>query len=132
MLKKRGGGVEGDFTFWHLPQRLNWDVVGVAETWLDNTISDGKICIPGYSVVRCDRSDRQGGGTCLYYRTSLPVTYRSDLHHSHLEATWTAIGGRHTSTSSGWAASIARRMQLLISGATWTQSSAILLQSHHQ
>ncbi|XP_065197636.1 uncharacterized protein LOC135829158 [Sycon ciliatum] len=82
-----------------LAHQHNWDVVGVAETWvvaetrLDSTISDGEICIPGYSVVRCDRPDRQGGGTCLYYKTSLPVTYRSDLHNSHLEATWIAIGG---------------------------------------
>ena len=79
-----------------LAHQHNWDVVGVAETWLDSTISDGEICIPGYSVVRCDRPDRQRGGTCLYYKTSLPVTYRSDLHNSHLEATWIAIGGgRH-------------------------------------
>ncbi|XP_065190778.1 uncharacterized protein LOC135821708 [Sycon ciliatum] len=76
-----------------LAHQHNWDVVGVAETWLDSTISDGEICIPGYSVVRCDRPDRQGGGTCLYYKTSLPVTYRSDLHNSHLEASWIAIGG---------------------------------------
>ena len=33
------------------------------------------------------------GAHAFIYKTSLAVIYRSDLHNSHLEATWIAIGG---------------------------------------
>ena len=35
-------------------------------------ISDSEIQIPEFSIVRCDRHLREGGGVCIYVRTTNP------------------------------------------------------------
>ena len=45
-------------------------ILSVNETWLDNTISDTSISVPGYTVYRADR-DSRGGGVCIYVQNSL-------------------------------------------------------------
>ena len=52
-------------------QQYNFDIFGVAETWLDSTTSDSDIDIPGYCVIRHDRPVRRGGGVCFYFRSGL-------------------------------------------------------------
>lgn len=45
----------------------NIDIVCFCETWLNGNIHDGIIDIPGYDIVRLDRtSKRKGGGLCVY------------------------------------------------------------------
>ncbi|KAI5722347.1 hypothetical protein M8J76_007154 [Diaphorina citri] len=41
-------------------------VICVTESWLDPSISDSEISIPGYRVVRNDRVGRRGGGVAIY------------------------------------------------------------------
>ena len=69
----------------------NLDIIGICETWLDPTISDGELQIPGYSMARQDRAGGGYGGTCVYYRSALPIKNRSDLHAGDIEATWIEI-----------------------------------------
>lgn len=45
-------------------------VLSVNETWLDSSIPDANIFIPGYNVHRRDRTTH-GGGVCLYIRNTL-------------------------------------------------------------
>ena len=52
-----------------LIRERTWDVVGIAETWLDASIADGELNIEGYSLVRNDRKGRKGGGVCIFYRS---------------------------------------------------------------
>ena len=59
---------------------LNPCIIALTETWLDGNISDNELCIPGYSVIRCDRN-RHGGGVLLYIRSDLPIILTSP-HHS--------------------------------------------------
>ena len=47
-------------------------VWSVNETWLDDSISDAAVHIPGYSIFRRDR-ERHGGGVALYIQSTLPV-----------------------------------------------------------
>ena len=51
-----------------------FDVFTISETWLDDSISDLNIEIPGYNLFRIDRQKR-GGGVCVYvshsYKTEL-------------------------------------------------------------
>ena len=51
-----------------------FDVFTISETWLDDSISDLNIEIPGYHLFRIDRQKR-GGGVCVYvshsYKTEL-------------------------------------------------------------
>ena len=44
--------------------------VAVTETWLHSDIFDAEVThdFPGYSILRCDRVGRQGGGVALYLR----------------------------------------------------------------
>jgi len=55
----------------------------LTETWLDASISDHELCIPGYSVLRRDRN-RRGGGVLLYVRSDLPILWTSSYHSLEL------------------------------------------------
>ena len=41
-------------------------VVGITETWLNDTISDAQTHLTGYHCIRSDRDGRRGGGSALY------------------------------------------------------------------
>ena len=42
----------------------------LCETFLMDSINDSEIQIPGFSIVRCDRLLREGGGICIYVRNT--------------------------------------------------------------
>jgi hypothetical protein len=65
-------------------------VFAASETWLDSTVNDGEIAVPGFNVVRQDRN-RNGGGVALFIRDSLAFNPRPDLAVDGLEATWVEI-----------------------------------------
>ena len=48
-------------------------MVAVTETWLSPDIFDSEVThsFPGYSLLRCDRVGRQGGGVALYIKEDL-------------------------------------------------------------
>ena len=52
------------------------------EAWLDDTISDSDLVIPGYHVVRRDR-DRHGGGVALFITDCIPFSIA--LRHASAE-----------------------------------------------
>ena len=49
------------------------EVLAINESKLDDTISDTEVYIPGYVIIRKDRS-RSGGGVALYIRENLSYT----------------------------------------------------------
>ena len=61
------------------------DLIAFNETRLDANITDNMINLDGYDVVRKDRS-RNGGGVCIYLRSSINYKIRDDLVPSELEA----------------------------------------------
>ena len=76
------------------------DVAAVTETWLKTKHSDASFAIPGYTLFRCDRVGRQGGGVCCYTNNSLTVTqlYTSRHHFGliqHHELLWLHIIKNH-------------------------------------
>ena len=52
----------------------HYDIICVSETWLDDTINDDDVELPGYQVFRKDQS-RYGGGVTIYVHDSVPVKY---------------------------------------------------------
>ena len=44
----------------------------LCETFLTDDISDSEIQIPEFSIVRCECHLREGGGVCIYVRTTNP------------------------------------------------------------
>ena len=47
------------------------DCVAVTETWLNSTVDNDFISIPGYDTLRCDREKQRGGGVSLWVRSKL-------------------------------------------------------------
>lgn len=52
-----------------------FDVFTISESWLDASVSDLEIEVPGYNIYRVDRSNKTGGGICAYVLN----TYRTEL-----------------------------------------------------
>lgn len=50
-----------------------FDVITVSETWLRPHINSADVSIHGFSLFRCDRIDRDGGGVAVYVKSSLKV-----------------------------------------------------------
>ena len=71
------------------------DLIGFSETRLDSNISDNVIDLDGYDIVRKDRS-RNGGGVCIYLRSSINYKIRNDLIPYKLEAVCVEISKPHS------------------------------------
>ena len=54
-----------------MPVSDNSLITFVTETWLDNTVEDAEILIPGFTVYRGDRVGRMRGGSAIYMRDNL-------------------------------------------------------------
>jgi hypothetical protein len=67
-----------------LLQSTNAAALAVSETWLDDSVTDEEVTVPGYSVVRKDRN-REGGGVCLYIRDNICFNKRDDLITNNIE-----------------------------------------------
>ena len=62
-------------------------VIGISETWLDESVSDSEVEIENYTIYRKDRN-RNGGGVCAYVRSDFAYNKRQDLQKEGLEAVW--------------------------------------------
>ena len=71
------------------------DLIAFNETWLDPNITDNMISLDGYDVIREDRS-RNGGGVCIYLRSSINYKIRKDLVPPELEAVCVEIIKPHS------------------------------------
>ena len=54
------------------------DLLCITESWLDNSITDSEIHIPGYAIERRDRN-RNGGGVLMYIKDTLKYDLRRDI-----------------------------------------------------
>ena len=61
------------------------DLIAFNETRLDPNITNGMVHLNDYDLIRKDRS-RNGGGVCIYLRSSINYKIRNDLVPSELEA----------------------------------------------
>lgn len=71
-----------------------FDVLALSDTWLSQKISDCEVTIPGYSVVRKDRTGSaklNGGGVLLYIRDNIPFTVNNELAANNEELLWIEI-----------------------------------------
>lgn len=46
-------------------------IIVITESWLNENIDSNLINIPDYSIFRCDRKNRPGGGVCVWVRIAL-------------------------------------------------------------
>ena len=71
------------------------DLIAFNETQLDPNITDNMISLDGNDVIRKDRS-RNGGGVCIYLRSSINYKIRKDLVPPQLEAVCVEIIKPHS------------------------------------
>ena len=48
--------------------------LSLTETFLNNNIVDSEIQMEGFNIIRCDRSERIGGGVCFYLKKLINYT----------------------------------------------------------
>uniref|UniRef100_A0A6P8INI3 Uncharacterized protein LOC116303067 n=1 Tax=Actinia tenebrosa TaxID=6105 RepID=A0A6P8INI3_ACTTE len=57
----------------------DFDVFTISETWLDNSVSNLEVEIPGYNVFRVDRQNKRGGGVCSYAKQSFKTQVLNEI-----------------------------------------------------
>ena len=70
--------------------RTKVTVFAASETWLDASVNDNELQIPGFNVIRKDRN-RSGGGVALFVRDNVAFNPRPDLDVDGLEASWVEL-----------------------------------------
>ena len=63
-------------------------ILGISETWLNNTITDGEVSISSFTLYRKDRKGKRGGGIMVYVHNSRRCRCRDDLENDDIEAIW--------------------------------------------
>ena len=54
-------------------------ILTISETWLNSSVTNREIDIPGYKIHRLDRKYKKGGGVCVYLRNSLKAKLLKSL-----------------------------------------------------
>jgi hypothetical protein len=49
-----------------IARQCNFSLFAFSETWLKSNVSNENISIPGYNILKYDRSITRGGGVALY------------------------------------------------------------------
>ena len=68
-----------------------FDILCVSESWLDSSISDIELDIPGYNIYRLDRTNKPGGSVCTFVKQNLKVEclqHLSSIASSGLHQLW--------------------------------------------
>lgn len=60
-------------------EAANFDIIGVTETWLDDSIKSEDIAIEGHALIRKDRN-RHGGGVAIYISNELGFRQLEPAH----------------------------------------------------
>ena len=69
-----------------------FDILTFSESWLNDSIEDAEVQIPGFACVRKDRDGgAKGGGNIAYIRDGLPFRIRHDLNNDNNECLWFEI-----------------------------------------
>ena len=71
-------------------------ILGIAETFLNDSWSDASLAVEKYTLFRADRLANRGGGLLVYVPAHLSISRRSDLEMPGIETIWL----QHFSTSS--------------------------------
>ena len=81
-----------EFKLWF--KKNSFHVITLSETWLDGTIHDSEIDIPGYVFERKDRN-RNGGGVAVYIKDDIQYSRRNDIENDNTESLWIEIQQVH-------------------------------------
>ena len=66
-------------------ERTQLGILIITESWLDNTVIDSEINIPGYNIERKDREENNGGGVLMYISNEITYSRASTYESKQLE-----------------------------------------------
>ena len=76
----------------HKDDQHAFDILTLSETWLDSSIANNDIQLPGYTCARMDRqTDKSGGGVIAYLRNRLPNRTWRDLSKDKSKCLWIEV-----------------------------------------
>jgi hypothetical protein len=58
---------------------------------LNEKIDDAAVCIGGYSIARCDRIDKLGGGVCAFIKSNIPFKILTEFNDINFETLWICV-----------------------------------------
>ena len=73
---------------------INAEIAVFTETWLKSSILDSVIDIPGYRIIRKDRTERIHGGVCIYIKNQMKCCILPELETSQFEVLWIKLQPR--------------------------------------
>ena len=71
----------------------DFDIFAITETWLKPAISDNIISIPGYQLIRNDRTHKGSGGVAVYVKNNLKTMtiFAPSSNNDRIEQLWLNI-----------------------------------------
>lgn len=75
----------------------NYDITGISETWLNDSIPDSAVRIPGYKIIRKDRCNdsnsitNRGGGVAFYIKEIYKFRILQTVNSSNIEQLWISL-----------------------------------------
>ena len=61
----------------------NFDIVGISETWLNDSIADSEVEIEGYTLLTKDKNSKtkkREGGVVLYIKNEINFVHREEFY----------------------------------------------------
>ena len=68
----------------HLVYSGSYDLICICETWLNESVLSSEL-LPGYSIFRCDRVGKIGGGVLVAIKSNIRAIRRMDLEREDVE-----------------------------------------------
>ena len=75
LLKNRSHSIQVK----NLVSEHDFDILTVSETWLNGSVDNSEISIPGYTIKCLDRQNKTGGGVCVFIKVIYKVKQLSKL-----------------------------------------------------
>ena len=90
---------EHRFLLQHTIEDHNFDIFTISETWLDSTVDNQAVQIPGFVFFRQDRGEhKSGGGLAVYIRDTFKATileHASGISDENFQQLWIKVQVRH-------------------------------------
>ena len=67
------------------------DIAIISETWLNEPIPDQLLNIDGYQILRNDKTNKRGGGVCIYVKQNMKFKRWDMLENSEKETIWVTV-----------------------------------------
>ncbi|KAG5864358.1 hypothetical protein JTB14_012901 [Gonioctena quinquepunctata] len=68
----------------------SYSIICITESWLNDSILDETVSLPGYNIFRSDRINSGGGGVPIYVKQNIQ-SFVNDLSSNHTEQLWITI-----------------------------------------